>query len=116
MTLRWYAGDDPNPPTLVECPVPGWPNEDVEGRPQYENTHFDDERDAWENVRANVEAGVSLARRDVEQLTAALEKAKARLVRGIEELERFEAAWSERDAKGWPVAPGENGPKETAWA
>ena len=108
--MRWYAGDYPNPPVLVECPKPGWPNEDVEGRPQYANTHFDDERDVWENVRANVEAGVSIERRTVAQLTAALAAAKSRLVACIEELETFNEAY--RGRYGSEVAGTQDGPKE----
>jgi hypothetical protein len=100
MTLRWYAGDCPNPPTLVECPVPGWPNEDIEGRPQYTNTHFDDEGAAWANVRDNAEADVSINRRDVEQLTNALAKAKDILAKSIEALAVLEAKHRER----WSLA------------
>lgn len=63
MTLRWYGGEPYEPPAQVECPKVGYPNADVRGRPQFVNTHFDDEREAWENVRGNVEAGVHLDRR-----------------------------------------------------
>lgn len=110
MTLRWYGGEPYNPPTQIECSLVGYPNTDARGRVQYENTHFDDEIEAWENVRRNVEAGVSLNRRDVEQAAAVLAKAKARLVKSIEELETFDAAYRER--YGGPVAPTSEGPKE----
>lgn len=106
---RWYAGDYPNPPVQVECKH-GWPNNDAEGRPQYVNTHFDDEREAWESVWANVEAGVSIERRAVVQLTAELARAKARLAKSIEEAETFGLAYRKR----WTVAPDQSGPKEPA--
>ncbi len=87
---RWYAGD--LIPVEIECPVPGWPNLDVNGRPQFVNTHFDIEADAWKIGRANANAGVSLARSDVQQAQANLDRAVARLTASVEALARLEHA------------------------
>jgi hypothetical protein len=48
-------------PVRVHCPDGRYPAHDADGKIVYENTHFDSERDAWECLFRNAQAGVSLA-------------------------------------------------------
>jgi hypothetical protein len=67
-------------PREVECEAGGYPCKDADGRTQYENSHFDDEDKAWEELIANANAGVRLAASDVRERRARLAEAEKHLV------------------------------------
>lgn len=47
-------------PVPVVCEVPGYPNRDADGNVMYDNTHFENEADAWERLIQEHAAGVKL--------------------------------------------------------
>lgn len=104
-TILWSIATPGNIPARVACTGPTWPATEVEsGAHCYVNTHFSDEADAWAAGRREVEAGVALERREVEQARAALARAEARLAEGIAALARFSVAENDR-APAWRGEP-----------
>ncbi len=57
----WKGTDGMTAPEERECEKFGWPNRDSAGEEMFRNTHFRTEAEAWESIRASVEAGVSLS-------------------------------------------------------
>lgn len=63
--FRWFAGEDLVEPEEVWCPEVGYPHSDVKGRTQFENTHFDELRDAWARLHHSAIARARMAGRSV---------------------------------------------------
>lgn len=75
----WFAGDGSAPEKTQKVAGAAYPLTDVEGRPLFVNTHFDTEKEAWEYLLKNAEAGMSMAQRDYEQAKRTVETAKTEL-------------------------------------
>ncbi len=93
---RWFTDDGSAIPTKVLCDPRGFPHQDELGREQYDNTHFDNEHDAWVSGRASVEAWVSLELREVTQRVASLRKSIAELEAAIPSQAAFYTAMVRR--------------------
>lgn len=78
--IVYYAGSELTRPEAVECKESGYPNCDATGRVMYENTHFALEGEAWERLRREHKAGVSLSSSAVREIRRRLLEAEARLV------------------------------------
>lgn len=61
----------------VECPDGGYPASDIDGVQIYDNTHFETEKEAWESLRENAEAWVSLSGGGVKNAELGLLEAQA---------------------------------------
>ena len=77
--IVWRVSHDLPWPEAVECDVPGWPNKDATGATMYDNTHFLEEKDCWEKMLVNAEAGQALGVVDLQQARAGVERATKRL-------------------------------------
>jgi hypothetical protein len=86
-------------PRPVECEKPGYPNVDVDGNTMYENTHFINEDDAWDQLKGEREAHVSNAAGNVEYAEMELQKAKENLVNASLLLTKFWDAHNRREVK-----------------
>lgn len=53
-----------------------YPGEDSEGEKCYINTHFENESDAWDSLKSNVEAYVEMSARRIEDAKIELAKAE----------------------------------------
>ena len=48
--IRYKTKNEPPWVVAIECPEKGYPNKDIDGAIQYDNSHFDAEWDAWKHV------------------------------------------------------------------
>ncbi len=62
--------------TVREVEGESYPGQDSEGDACYRNTHFQTEAEAWASLKAEVEARVSMAGRDVAQKKIDLQNAQ----------------------------------------
>lgn len=86
----WRADTKQLKPVLVDCPRGGYPADDADGIQIYENTHFDTEIKAWDRLRSEAAAGVSLAACDVEEGRRRLDKAHVRAAEAAVEFKRVQ--------------------------
>lgn len=100
--IRWHVCNDPPIPAAVECDPPGWPHTDAEGRPQYVNTHFDTEAQAWEKAKREAEARVHLANGELRRAQDYASKAEAELLAAQEALITVYQAWGRSDVNRAP--------------
>lgn len=78
--IGWVRGNAiDGPPEAVQVEQVGWPHRDVDGKQQFENTHFATEIEAWEALLANVKAGQSLSESRFTQCQSELAAATQRL-------------------------------------
>jgi excisionase family DNA binding protein len=96
MPQRWYTTDNDEIPTLVECDPVGYPHRDALGRVQFTNTHYDDEREAWQAGQASVDAAVQLGEREVELAEHKVREARRRLDADRQRKADFEQARTAR--------------------
>lgn len=68
-------------PIRQEVEKSGFPNLDADGQTQYNNTHFSDERAAWDALITKLEAGLSLDTKKVQRQISELEKLKDNLTK-----------------------------------
>lgn len=75
-TVLWYADyDDGQRPVRTTADKPKYPNYDDDGRQIYENTHYRTEKEAWDYIMRNLEAGIGIAASRVKQAQSDLLKA-----------------------------------------
>lgn len=100
--IRWYAGGDVTEPEAVECPVRGYPNQDSKGRDQFDNSHFDLIEDAWEHLRRDADAHVSLVGLEVQNAEGHLLRANEQAGRAAVRFRAVKEAYRrwERSSKG----------------
>jgi hypothetical protein len=104
--IRWYAGSDVVEPEAVECPVVGFPERDSKGRIQYENSHYNEQADAWGHILANAEAWVGLAGTSVASSRRALEKANEQAGEAAEHFARVRRGFDAWQGAAVPPEPG----------
>ena len=93
--IRWTYSLAEARAVAVECEQRGHPHRDADGCPQYENTHFDHESEAWEKLLREAEAGLSLA-------TGARQRAQLELQRLTVAVADEAATWK-RARENWAV-------------
>jgi hypothetical protein len=76
MTTVYFVSSDLIEPEAVECETPGYPGLDSKGRTMFVNSHFATIEKAWEWLRQDADAGVSLWARDLKQAMATVERIK----------------------------------------
>lgn len=87
--IVWRGGDGQTEPVAVECEKPGYPNRDVHGDVMYDNTHFLTREQAWDSVRRNVEAWVSIAAGNLTQAQEALRIAEQRAAEAAQKMAAY---------------------------
>ncbi len=88
--IRYRYDYDTATVVAVECEKRG-EGTDAHGRKQFLNTHFDTEREAWNQLVVEVEAGLSLGARARERTRDALAKITAELADDAERLVKAKA-------------------------
>ena len=58
-TKQWKA-------VMVDCPKGLYPNDDADGCPIFDNTHYTTAKEAWDSLEAEASAHVTMAARSVE--------------------------------------------------
>jgi len=79
----WRADTKQLKPVLVVCPHGGYPADDADGISIYNNTHFSTEAEAWDRLKAEADAGVSLAASDISEARSRLDKAHLRAANAV---------------------------------
>ena len=82
----------------VECDVIGWPNTDINGDIMYANSHFEDESDAWDQIKADAEAWREQAARHVTEIEYKLEQSKRECLASVENYDRVYQEYSQWQA------------------
>ena len=63
--------------SVIQTEGEGWPHADTDGRTIYDNTHFKTEREAWDYMLRDAEAGLRLDADKVHRLRIELAKAES---------------------------------------
>lgn len=92
----WRVEHGMTEPKSVQCKKLEHPERDSDGKTIYVNTHFEDEREAWEKLLCETQAAASLNCRAVEQARAELRKQEADLVESSLLLERVRDGWKRK--------------------
>lgn len=85
----WRADTSLWKPVEVECPKGGYPESDADGIKIYNNTHFENQKEAWENLEAEVFAGLRLAANHLDECEGALLAAKQEVVASAIRVDQF---------------------------
>lgn len=95
--IRWKVDyENLGEPKAVECAQVGWPHLDADGDKQFDNSHFDTERQAWVSTLREARAGLRLDERDLQSAKEMLRMAETRVLRSNARLQRVYSVYAER--------------------
>lgn len=80
LTIMWRVDSDATEPIKTSAKVPAWPHHDSDGKTIFVNTHFEDQRKAWEQLMAEHDAHLSFRAQDVRQARENVTKSEAALI------------------------------------
>jgi hypothetical protein len=103
-----YFGEDYVVQKTV-CETFGYPNTDIDGYLQYENTHFLSEKEALEHAIRNEESGISFNDSTIERLVKELSEAVQDRTRSVKRNKQFKKRLKELDAGQCEIKEDGNG-------
>lgn len=92
----WRACDGMTEPVEVFCPKGIYSKQDADGFDVFKNTHYFDEDSAWSRLQVSVEAGLSLATKDLQRAKSEVIYSEKLLQEAQIEMESFKAAYALR--------------------